>query len=208
MSLCSPFSRSKRIAKIQFTLLHFRDQFLIEQASSLLVQRAIDGNHVALGQHFLQVVHTSASNLLLNLRFQRLVVEVKQLFAIEGLESSQYTLANAPNSDCTYNLVLKVIFVLSNSGNVPVAAGNLFVSWDEVADEREDSHENMLCHGHDVGASNFSNGNTTIGFVCGIEVNVIRSNAGGNGELKLLSFSESFGRQVTWMEAERNEESA
>ena len=172
------------------------------------MQRAVDGDNVALGQHFLQVVHTSASNLLLNLGFQRLVIKVKQLLAVEWLESPQHTLANAPNSNCTYNLVLEVILVLSNSSDIPVSTRHLLVSWDEVANKGEDSHENMLCHRYDVGTSHFSDGDTTIGFVRGIQVNVVRSDASGNGELELFSFSESLGGQVTWMEAEGNKRSA
>lgn len=208
MNLYRPFSRSNRIAKTQLTFLHFGDQFFVEQASSLLVQRTVDGDNVALSQHFLQVVHTSASNFILNLRFEGLVIEVQQLLAVERLESSQHTLANTPNSDCTYNLVLQVIFVLRNRGDVPVSTRDLLVSWDEVANKGENSHENMLCHGYDIGASHFSDSDTTVGLVCGIKVDMVRSNAGGDGELELFSFSESFGGQVAWMEADGNEQSA
>ena len=169
------------------------------------MQRAVDGDHVALGQHFVQVVHTSASNLLLNLRFKRLVIEVKQLLAIEWLESSQHTLANTPNSDCTYNFVLQVILILGNSGDVPVSTRDLLVSWDKVANKRENSHENMLCHGHNIGASHFGDRDATVRFVRGVEVNMVRSNTGGDGELEILSFSESFSGQVTWMEADEEQ---
>ena len=41
------------MGKFQLTLLHFRDQLLVEQPSSLLVQRAVDGDYVTLGQHLL-----------------------------------------------------------------------------------------------------------------------------------------------------------
>ena len=194
-----------RIAKVQLTLLHLGDQFLVEQASGLLVQWAVDGDNVALGQHFLQVIHTSASNLLLNLGFERLVIEVQQLLAVEWLESPQHTFTNTPNSDRTYNFVLEVVFILRNSGNVPVSTGDLLVCWDEVANQGEDSHENMLCHRYDVGTSHFGDGDTTIGFVRGIQVNVVRSNASGNGELELFCFCESLGGQITWMEAEGKE---
>lgn len=70
------------------TLLHLGDQFLVEQTFGLLVQWAVDSNHITLRQHLLQVVHTSAANLLLNLRLKRLVIEVEELLAVECLESS------------------------------------------------------------------------------------------------------------------------
>lgn len=133
-----------------------------------------------------------------------MVIEVQQLLAVEWLESSQHTLANPANSDRTYNLALKIIFVLSNSGYIPVSTRDLLMGWDEVANEGEDSHEDMLCHRHDVGASHFGDGDTTVGLVCSIEVNVVRSNAGGDGKLELLSFGESLGGQVAWMEADSN----
>ncbi len=170
------------------------------------MQRAIDGNYVALGQHLVQIVYASASNLLFNLGLKRLIIKVQQFLAVEWLESSQHALANTPDSDGTYNLVLKVVFVLSNSGDVPVSTRNLLVSWDKIADKGENGHENMLCHGHNVGASHFSNSDTTVGFVCGIEVNMVRSNAGGDCELELLSLGESFRGQITRMETDSNEQ--
>ena len=63
----------------------------------------------------------------------------------------------------------------------------------------------MLCHRYDVGASHFSDDDTPIGLVGSIKVDVIRSNAGGDCEFELLSFSEPFGGEVTWMEANSNE---
>lgn len=66
----------------------------------------------------------------------------------------------------------------------------------------------MLRHRHDIRASHFSNGDTAVGLVCGIEVNVIRSNAGGDCEFELLSFSEPFGSEVAGMEADSNKELA
>lgn len=49
------------------TWLHLGDELFVEQTASLLVQRAVDGNNIALRQHLLQTVHSSAANLLLNL---------------------------------------------------------------------------------------------------------------------------------------------
>ena len=63
----------------------------------------------------------------------------------------------------------------------------------------------MLCHGHDIGASHFRDDDTTVGLVCRIEVNMVGPDAGGDGELELLSFGESFGGQIAWMEADSDE---
>ena len=78
------------------------------------------------------------------------------------------------------------------------------MSWNKVANEGEDGHEDMLCHRYDIGTSDFSDRDATVGFVPGIKVNVVRSNAGSDGKFELLSFSESIGCQVTWVEANSN----
>ena len=77
MSLNRVVSRSIRVAKTQLTLLHFRNQFLIEQAASLLVQWTVDSDYITLSQHLFQVIDASAANFFLNLRLERLVVEVQ-----------------------------------------------------------------------------------------------------------------------------------
>ena len=192
MSLNGVVSRSVQIAKNQLTLLHFRDQFLVEQAASLLVQRAVDGDYITLSQHLFQVIYASTSDFFLNLRLERLVVKVQQLFTIKGFESSQHALANTPDSDCAHDLVLEIVFVLRNGGDVPVSTCNLLMSWNKVADECEDGHKNMLCHGYNIGASDFGDRDAAVGFVPGIEVNVVGSNARSDGKFELLSFSESF----------------
>ena len=89
----------------ELTLLHLGDEILIEQASCLLVEWAVDGDNVALSQHLLEIVNSSAANLLLDFRLQWLVIEVEQFFAVEGLQSAEHTFANAANSDCSNDLV-------------------------------------------------------------------------------------------------------
>ena len=204
MNLDRVVSRSIRVSKTQLTLLHFRNQFLIEQAASLLVQRTVDGDNITLSQHLFQVIYASAANFFLNLRLERLVVKVQQLLAVKWLESSQHAFADTPDSDCAHDLILEIVFVLCNRGDIPVSTRDLLMSWNKVANEGEDGHENMLCHGYHIGTSDFSDCDATVGFVPSIKVNVVGSNARSDGKFELLSFSESFGCQVTWVEANSN----
>ena len=187
------------------TLLHLGDQVLVEHAASLLVKRAVDGDDIALGQHLFQSVHASATNLLLNLRFEWLVVEVEEFLAVERLESSQDTLSNTSNSNSTDDFTLKIVLVLCSRGNIPVSGLDLLVRGNEVADKGEDGHDDMFGNRHDVGASHFSNRNAAVGFVGSIEVNMVRSNTGGDCDLELLGLGEAFSGQVTGMEAMRIE---
>lgn len=135
---------------MRLTLLHLRDQCLVKQASCLFVQRAVDGHNITLLQHLLQSVAPPAANLLLYLRLERLVVKVQQFLAVKGLQSPQDTLSDTTNSHGSDDLVLKVVLVLGNSSDVPLAAFNLLVSGDEVSDESEDGHDNVLGDGDDV----------------------------------------------------------
>ena len=168
------------------------------------MQRTVDGDYITLSQHLFQVIYTSAANFFFNFRLERLVVKVQQLLTVKGLKSSQHALADTPDSNCAHDLVLEIVFVLRNGGNVPVSTRDLLMSWNKVANECENGHENMLCHGYDIGTSDFSDRDATIGFVPSIEVNVVGSNARSDGKFELFSFSESFGGQITWVEADSN----
>lgn len=165
------------------------------------MQRAINGNNIALRQHILQILHSSAANLLLKLGLERLVVEVEQLFAIESLQSPQDTLSDAADSDGTNDLILKVILAFCDGGNVPVSSCDLLMSGDEIADEDEDGHDDMFGNGDNIRSSDFSDGDSAIGLVGGIKVDVVGTDAGSDGKLELLRLGEAFGGQVARVEA-------
>jgi hypothetical protein len=114
------------------------------------VKRAVDGNDIALGQHLLEVLDTAAANLLLLVASQGLVVEVQELLAVEGLETAEHTLSDTTDSDGTDNLVLEVVLVLSDLSDVPFTLDDLLVGGDEVADEGQDGHDDVLSDGNDV----------------------------------------------------------
>jgi hypothetical protein len=165
------------------------------------VEWAVDGDDITLGQHLLEVLDSSAANLLLLLGREWLVVVVEELLAVEWLQSAEDTLTNATNSDGTHDLVLEVIFVLSDLGDVPVTAGDLFVSRNEVADEDENGHDDVLGDGDDVGTSDLSDRDTTVGLVGGVEVDMVGTNTSSDGDLKVLGLGEALGSQVAGVEA-------
>ena len=135
----------------ELTLLHLRDELLVEQAPRLLVQRAVDRHHVALAQHLLQALHAPAADLLLLLQRQRLVVEVEQLLAVEGLEPAQHALADAAHGHRAHHLVLQVKLVLGRLGHVPAPRRDLLVRGHEVAHQGQDGHDDVLGDADDVG---------------------------------------------------------
>ena len=59
----------------------------------------------------------------------------------------------------------------------------------------------MFGNRDNVGASDFSNSDTTVGLVGGIEVNVVGSNTSSNSELEVLSLSQALSSEVSRVEA-------
>jgi len=182
------------------TVLHLANQLLVEEPSCLVVQRAVDRHDITLADHLLKGLDTSGVKLLLNFGLQRLVVVVQQLLAVKCLQSAEHTLANTANSDSTDNLVLEIVLVLGHGGNVPVSTADHLVGRDEVADEGEDGHDDVLGDRDDVGAGDFGDGDTAVGFVGGVEVDVVGSNTGSDGDLELLGFGEALGGEVAGVE--------
>lgn len=121
--------------EMELTLLHLGEEVLVEQPTGLLVQGAVDGDNITLSEHILKVLDTTAANLLLDVRPQRLIVVVEELLAVERLETAKDTLTDTADGDSANDLVLKVKLVLGDGGNVPLTVGNLLVSRDEVADQ-------------------------------------------------------------------------
>ena len=165
------------------------------------MERAVDGDNVTLCEHLLEVLDTTAANLLLLLGAERLVVEVEELLAVEGLQTAEDTLADTANGNGTDNLALEIELVLGGLGDVPVATGDLLASGTEVADESEDGHDNVLGDGDDVGASDLGDGDAAVGLVGLVQVDVVRTNTGGDGDLEVLALLQAVGGEVTGVEA-------
>lgn len=182
------------------TGLHLGDEVLVEETTGLLVERAVNGDNVTLGEHLLEIIDATAANLLLGFGGEGLVVVVEELLAVEGLETAEDTLTNTADSDSTDDLTLEVELVLGDGGNIPVTVLDLLVGGDKVADEKEDGHDDVLGNRDDVGASDLGNGDTAVGGVGGVQVNVVRTNTGGDGELELLGLGETLSGEVTGVE--------
>jgi hypothetical protein len=59
----------------------------------------------------------------------------------------------------------------------------------------------VFSDGNNVGASNFGNGDTSIGLVGSVQVDVIRSNTSSDGNLELLGLGKTLSVEVAWVEA-------
>lgn len=187
-------------------LLHLGDEVLVEETKGLLVERAVDGDNVTLSEHLLEALDTTAANLLLNLRRERLVVVVEELLAVEWLQAAQNTLANATDGDGSNNLALEVILVLSDSSDIPVTVTNLVVGGNEVADQGQDGHDDVLGNGDDIATSDLGDGDTAVGLVGSIQVDVVRADTSSDGELQVLGLGQTVGGQIAGVEGSRNDD--
>lgn len=183
------------------TLLHLADQLLVEQTTGLLVQRAVDSDDVTLSKHLLEVLDTSAANLLLLLWGQGLVVVVQELLAVEGLEAAQDTLADAADGDGADDLVLEVELILGGGGDVPLTGLDHLVGGHEVAHQQQDGHDDVLGDGDDVGAGHLGDGDAAVGLVSGVQIDMVGADTRGDGELQVLGLGETLSGQVAGVES-------
>lgn len=63
----------------------------------------------------------------------------------------------------------------------------------EVADQDKNSHDDVFCDGDDVGAGDFDHGDTAIGLIGSVEIDVVGADAGGDSELEFFGLGETFG---------------
>jgi hypothetical protein len=102
------------------------------------------------------------------------------------------------------NLALEVERVARNLGDGPVAALDHLVRGDEVADEEEDAHHDVLRDGDDVGAGDLEDLDPALDGR--VEVDVVRADAGGDAELEVLRRVDELAREVARVEGRRNED--
>lgn len=107
------------------SLLHLGDEFLVEESLGLLVEGAVDGDDIALGDHLLEALHATAADLLLGLLRQGIVVEVEEFLAVEGLQTAEDTLSNPADGYRSDDFSLQVELVLGHGGHIPLSLADL-----------------------------------------------------------------------------------
>jgi len=76
------------------------------------------------------------------------------------------------------------------------------VCWHKVSDEEENRHDNVLCDGDNVRTRDLENLDASLD--AGIEVNVVRADAGGNADLQVLGLRDEVGGEVARVKGRRN----
>ena len=94
----------------------------VYEAAGAFVQRAVDGDDVALRDELLEVLDAARTDLLLGLLGEASVVVVEELLAVEGLEALEDAEADASSTDGANDLALKVVRVAGDVRDLPVTA--------------------------------------------------------------------------------------
>ena len=80
---------------------------------------------------------------------------VEELLRVERQEALEHSETNATSTKRTDDLAFEVVRVLGDGSDVPVTSHDLLVRGNEVADEEEDRHENVLSDGDDCGSASW-----------------------------------------------------
>lgn len=160
------------------------DVVLVDQVDGLLVQWAVDGNHITLAQKVLEVVDSAHAHLLGSFSRQLGVVIIEKLLGGKGNHSLQDSVSNTSGANGTDDLVLQVKGVSRNLRDLPVAADSLGVTDIVVAHQNQNRHYDVLGDGDYIGARNLGDGDLVL--VGGVEVDVVRSDTGSDTELEVL----------------------
>lgn len=112
------------------------------------------------------------------------VVVVEELLAVEGHQTLEDTVADTTAADGADDLALEVERVAGDVGDDPVAALDHLVGRDEVADEEEDAHHDMLGDRGHVGAGDLKD--LDLALDGGVEVDVVRADTSGDTDLEVL----------------------
>ena len=140
--------------------------------------------------------------------WERVVVIVQKLLAIERLETLQDPVSDPTCPNGANNFTLKIKGVPGDVSYFPVSAFDHLVSGHEVPDEKEDRHHDVFCDGRDIGPSHFQDLNLfvdgceheriTLDSVSGgacemvlacIQIDVVTANTSRNAKFQVLSLA-------------------
>jgi len=184
-------------------LLKVLQELGVDEAARPLVQRAVDGDDVALRHEVLEVVDAARLDGFGSGGREGCVVVVEKLFAVEGQETLKDTVTDAASSNGADNFALQVECVPCNVGDNPVTALDHLVRRHKVPHKQEDAHDDVLGNGDDVGSRDLENLDSVVN--SGIEVDVVRSDTCGDADLEVLGLLHEFAGQVARVEGSGDE---
>ena len=113
---------------------------------------------------------------------------------VERCQPAQHGLADAAGGDHTDVHALEVIGVLDAVGDIPASVGDPFVGGDKIAHQRQDLHDGVLGHTDAVAVGDLGDGDPAGNRR--VEIDVVRTDPGSEGQLQIGSFGDPLGGQI------------
>lgn len=203
-------------------LLEVREQLGVDEVASSVVERGVDGNDVALGNEVLQVFDTTSTDGLGSSFRESGVVVVNELLGAEGQHTLENAVANTASTDGTDDLspgnvsiccsqkdeatayfALQIECISGDFRHLPVTTCGHLVSGDEVSDEEQHVHDDVLGDGGNVGSGDLEDLDLAVDG--GFQVNMVGADTSGDADLEVLGPLEEVGGEVSGMEGGSNQ---
>ena len=157
------------------------------------MERAIDRDDVADGDHVLDAVVPGDAELPLDLGREPVAVEIMQMH-VERLQAAQHRAADPPRGDGADVHALDVVGARDAIGDVPAALAHPIVRREVIAHEAEDHHHDMLGDADRVAVGHFGDGDAAVDR--GLQIDMVGADPGGQRELEILRLGDAFGGQI------------
>jgi len=175
------------------TSLHLVDHVVIKQMLSLRVERAVDGDNVAVRNHVFHSGVIGQVELGLNVSRETMSVIVVKL-NIEGIKSAENGKTDTTRRNGTDVHAFKIVGTRDTVSDVPSTRHNLLVGGNVIADKGEDHHDDVFSNADGVAESDLSDCN--VAGASSFQVDVIRADTGGETHLKVRGLSNALCRDI------------
>ena len=173
--------------------LHRRDELVVEEMLRLGMKRRVDRDDVAIRDHRGRGLVEGETQLLLHLCRKSVTVGVMQL-DVERLQAPQDSEADPAGCDGPDGHAFDVIRPLDAIGDVPTAVDDPLVRRNVVANERQDHHHDVLRDADAVRVRDLDHRDSSVDRR--LNVDVVRSDSGGDRELEVPCLGDPLSGQV------------
>ena len=185
------------------TPLHGGEQVVVEEPFGPGVERRVDRDDVAMRHHVGRALVKGQAQLPFHLVRKPVAIGVVEI-DVETLEPPQHAGADAPGGDRSDGHPLEVVGPLDAVGDVPSTPDDPPVGRDVVAHERQDHHHHVLRHTDAVRIGHLGHGHPLRRGR--LQVDVVRADTCGDGELQFRSLGNPLRGQVGRPERLRNDD--
>ena len=185
------------------TPLHCGEQVVIEKPLGPGVQRRVDRDDVAVRHHVGRALVKGQAQLAFHVGRKPVAIGVVEV-DVKSLEAPQHARADATGGDRSDGHPLEVVRPLHAVGNVPSTPDDPPIGRDVIAHERQDHHHHVLRHADAVRIGHLGHRHPLRRGR--LQVDVVRADTCGDGQLEVRRLGDPLCRQVRRPERLRNDD--